>query len=510
MWIRLTFNDLRTIAHYLGVLVLFSTLTYVPPMLVGIVFGEWDAVARYLFAAGVSLVSGSLLRFARVEHARLNQQQALIVTGLVWVVLAFFASIPLYGSGHFASYLDAFFDSVSGLTTTGASIILDLDHLSYTDNMFRFMIHLFGGLGVIVVAISFGLFGKNGGSSMYNSEGRSEHVVPNIVQTARFIGKLAMVFILAATALLTIMLVFNGMFPTRAFLHALWLSISGFITGGFTPTSLSVMYYHNLGVEIVLMVLMVLGTINFMLYNEIIHGRLRPFLKDLETRTLVIWLTVVALVFAASLVSSAMFNGLPAMLRRGLFLIVGAFTTTGFQNVTTNEFTTVLTSGAFLVLALLMAVGGSAGSTAGGIKLFRVGVIAKSMFASVKKKLSPDSARVVVSYEHIGRRVLTPGVVSEAMTVCLLFVATYLLGSMAGIAHGYEATQAVFESVAMASNGGLTSGIVSAGMPPSLEIVYIFEMWAGRLEFLTLLALIAKIVVSLDPRKWGEGRRRNG
>ena len=137
-------------------------------------------------AIGITMVAGCSLRFLRIEPGRLDRRQALAVTGFAWVVLALFASFPLYFSGHYMTYLDAVFDGVSGLTTTGASLIVDLDHLSYADNMFRFAMHALGGLGLIVVALSFGLFGRGGGASLFSSEGRSEHVVPNVVQTTQF------------------------------------------------------------------------------------------------------------------------------------------------------------------------------------------------------------------------------------------------------------------------------------------------------------------------------------
>ena len=122
--------------------------------------------------------------------------------------------------------------------------------------------------------------------------------------------------------------------------------------------------------------------------------------------------------------------------------------------------------------------------------------------ATVKETLAPDSARVVVSYNHVGRRMLSPEVVKEAMTVFVLYVVTYAVGALVGIAHGYDATQSIFESVAMASNGGMLVGAYARqGMPASLELFYMLEMWAGRLEFLTLIALIVEVVVTLDPRR---------
>ncbi len=505
MWQRFTSYDLRVIGHYLGTLILFSALLMVVPLITALVFQEWEPAARYLFSIGVALLAGSLLRFLRIEPGRLNRQQALAVTGLAWIVLAFFCSIPLFFSGHYATYLDALFDGVSGLTTTGASLVIDLDHISNADNMFRFMMHLLGGLGLIVVALSFGLFGKRTGASLFTSEGRNEHVVPNVVQTAQFIARITAAIIAVFTVVIMAVCLLAGMEPVRAFLHALWMSISAFVTGGFAPMAQSILYYHSIPLEFVLMVLMILGSVSFVIHSEVWKGRVSMFFRDIETRTTIIWLGVMTAILTATLSTSPLFSDLPALLRRGLFMVVSTFTTTGFQVITTNQITTVITSGAFLTLALIMAVGAGAGSTAGGIKLYRVGIIFKSIVSTIKEALVPDSARVVVAYNHVGRRVLTPEIAKEAMTVFILYVVTYVIGALVGIAHGYDATRAIFESVAMTSNGGIITGLATPGMPMTLEIFYIFQMWVGRLEFVTLLALIVEIVASVVPRRKARG-----
>lgn len=507
MWQRFTLYDLRVIGHYLGTLILFSAALMVVPFLTALVFQEWEPAARYLYSIGFALTAGALLRFLRIEPCRLSRRQALAVTGLAWVVLALFCSVPLYFSGHYATYLDALFDGVSGLTTTGASLIVDLDHLSNADNMFRFMMHLLGGLGLIVVALSIGLFGKRAGASLYTSEGRSEHVVPNVIQTTQFIARMTAIIVAIATVILAAMCLVAGMAPSRAVLHALWVSISGFVTGGFTPMAQSILYYHSLPIEFVLMTLMIAGSISFVIHGEVWKGRVGMFFRDIETRTTLIWIGVMTVVFTASLAGGALFSDLPALLRRGLFMVVSSFTTTGFQVVTTNQLTTAFTSGAFLTLALIMAVGGGAGSTAGGVKLYRVGIIFKSIVSTIKEALAPDSARVVVAYNHVGRRILTPEIVKEAMTVFILYVITYSVGALVGIAHGYEATQAIFESVAMTSNGGIITGLATPGMPVTLELFYMFQMWAGRLEFVTLLALVVEVVASVLPRRKRKGER---
>lgn len=497
---RFTFSDIVAIAHYIGVLIAFFSLTMLIPLITALLFSEWEAFSRYLLGFGIALCIGLLMCLFSANTTRLTHQNALIVTGLAWLILAFIASIPLAFSGHYNSYLDTLFESVSGLTTTGASLVVDLDHLSYADNMWRFTMHFLGGVGLVVIALSLGLLGRSS-SGLYSSEGRSDHVVPNIVNTTRTISWISIIVIGIATLILMIFCIVAGMDTIRSFLNGLWIAVTGFMTAGFAPTSLSVMYYHSFPVEVVCMLLMLLGTISFTLFVQVWRGHTFEFFKDIETRTFVVWLLLMGVVFMVTLVSTGQFNDLFEMLRRGVFMLISAASTTGLQNITSNQLVTVISSGALLTLAVLMAVGGSSGSTAGGIKVIRIGLIAKSVTSTTKQALSPDSARVTVPFYHFGKHILTTDVVRMAMTVSSLFIVTYLAGSLVGIAHGYDATSAIFESIAMASNGGLSSGIIASGMPISLEIFYIFEMWAGRLEFIALIALIVKIFVSLKPKK---------
>jgi trk system potassium uptake protein TrkH len=191
-----------------------------------------------------------------------------------------------------------------------------------------------------------------------------------------------------------------------------------------------------------------------------------------------------------------LFSEAPAIMRRGLFMIISAASTSGLMTVTPNQLVTAFSSGSFLVLALAMSVGLASGSTAGGIKINRLSIIARSVVATIKRTASADSAIVISKYYHVGKRVVSDAAVKEAMTIFTLFIAMYAIGTLVAIAYGYEATSAIFESVAMASNGGLTSGIVAPDMPAGLESLYILMMWAGRLEFVTLFALGMKIFVS--------------
>lgn len=501
MWQRYTFNDFRTITHYLGVIVSLTGVVMLIPVIVGLLFQEWNASARYFFASGVALVLGGVMQLARIAPGHMTRQQALAVTGFAWIIVSSVGAIPLFLSAHYAVFSDALFDSVSAFTTTNASIISDLDHLSTADNMWRFLMSYSGGLGLVVVAVSLGLFDGMAGSSMYSSEGRSEHVLPNILQTTRFIFRFTLSVTLIAGALLAVILITKGFPGIDAMIHGVWLAGSSLMTAGSTPMSTGITYYHSMGVELILMVLMIFGSINFALQSEVIAGRSRFFYENSEVHAGVLWWIFALVVFIAALCGSQFADGLPLLMRSGLFSFISAATTSGFTMMTSAQVAAVFPSGAILLLTLLMAVGGSAGSTAGGIKLQRLAIIVKAAIETVKYTASADSVRLSTEYRHIGRHRLEMGEIRDAMTVFILFIVVYIIGAMVGIAFGYDALTALTESVAMASNSGLSAGISQVGMPMFLKVVYIVEMLMGRLESVTLIALAVKIFVSVKPVK---------
>lgn len=505
MWQKYSFYDFRMITHYLGVIISLSGLAMLAPFIIALIFQEWAPATRYFFSAGLALVVGGSMRLVRIVPGHMTRQQALAVAGFAWIFVSLFGAVPLFLSPHYAMYTDALFDAVSAFTTTDVSVILDLDHLSHADNMWRFVMNYSGGLGLVVVAISLGIFGGMADSSLYSSEGRSEHVLPNIMQTSRFILKFTISVTLIVGAIIGVILLIQGLPLSNAFLHGIWLAASGFMTAGATPMSTGVAYYHSFAVEIVLMVIMIFGSINFVLQSEIWAGRPISLYKDSEVHAGVMWWLVALGVFIAAMCSSQISSALPLLMRNGLFSFISAATTTGFVTLTSSQVAAVLPSGAILLLTLVMAVGGSAGSTSGGIKLQRLAVIAKSALETIKTTASAESVRIVSSYYHVGRRRLNAPEIRDAMTVFIMFITIYILGAMAGIACGYDALTAINESVAMASNSGITAGISQAGMPEFLKFVYIIEMWMGRLEYVTLIALAVKIFVSLKP-----DRRKRG
>jgi trk system potassium uptake protein TrkH len=504
MWPRFKKQDLGVIAHYLGVIILLLGVVMLVPLAVSLLMREWDVTGNYLIGVGCAASIGSLLRMCRISPVILERRQAIAITSLVWIVGALVAAIPLWLSGHYGSYFDAIFEGVSGLTSTGFSLCQDIDHLSTADNMWRFTLQFLGGQGVIVIALSLGLFTQVG-SSFYSAEGRNEYVLPNIKKTAQFIWQFSSIVVFCGTLVLFAVTFALGIEPARAIFHGLWVTIGSYDTGGFAPQSLSLMYYHSWPLEIIAMVLMLMGAINFALYARIWKGgfrsTVREFTQDIEIRTLALWTIFILVIFVASLLAGQFLTDFSGLVRRGVFTIISATTNTGYQVLSTNQITTLMTSGSLFMIVVAMAIGGSSGSTAGGIKALRVGIIAKAVLARIKDVLAPKSARNTTSYQHLGRHMLVPEVTGAAMTITLLYVVTYIVGALAGIAAGYDAIPATLESVAATSNAGLSAGIIAPEAPVFMKLIYIIQMWVGRLEFLAFLAVLFSLVASLKPRR---------
>ncbi|MCL2529683.1 MAG: TrkH family potassium uptake protein [Coriobacteriia bacterium] len=500
MWYRFNRDDLRIIAHYLGLLMMTFGAIMAVPLAVSIIYAEWAVTSHYIFGMGVALLLGTLLRLAKIEPQSIKAKHAIAITGMIWIVGAILAAVPLYLSGHYANFLDAIFEGVSGLTATGLSLAQDVDHMSMADNMWRFTMQFVGGQGVVVVALSLGIFTRTG-NKLYTSEAREESVVPNVKKTARFILQFSTAAVIIGTIVSTIILVFIGVEPLRGFFHGLWITIGAYDTGGFAPVSLSLIPYHSWPLEIVAMIFMMLGAISFAVIAQVHKGNWREFVRDIEVRTLALWTIGMVVVFVAALAAGNFLTEYSGLLRRGIFTIISATTNTGFQVLTNTQITALLPSGALLLLVVSMAIGGSSASTAGGIKALRVGLVFKGIGLHVRRILQPRSAQVTSYYNHIGRHQLTPELLSAALIIAALYVISYVLGILVGIAYGYEALHATFESISAASNVGLSSGIVQVGMPVPLEIFYMLQMWFGRLEFITLLALFAGLFASLLPKR---------
>jgi len=500
MWMRARLSDLKVILHFVGLFVVGIGVVMLVPLLTAIVAGEWDAALDYTLGIGVALSVGGALALGLTRETKLTHAHALVLTALGWLAASAVAAVPLAFSGNYLTYLDALFDALSGLTTSGLTVVVDLDHMALSHNMWRHLTHLIGGQGIVVAALSLAVGMRGGAFSLYLAEGRDERILPNVVYTARFIWFVTAVYVGIGTVALWAVNTYLGMAPGRGVLHAFWISIAAYDTGGFGPQSMNAMYYHSYLFEVVSVFLMVAGTMNFNLHAQVWRGDRTELWKNIEIRVLAANILILAALAAVGLAATNTFGGSAEVIRKGAYHILSAHTGTGHQTVYANQWLRDFGGPAFVAVMLAMAAGGAVSSTAGGIKALRLGVIVRSIIAQVKAALAPSSAVLTTRYHHMGERFLTPEVTTSAAIVFIMYAVTYITGGLIGAAYGYGAGEAVFESISATANVGLSTGITSATMPIGLKVTYMFQMWAGRLEFIAVLTLFAQVVLALGPR----------
>jgi trk system potassium uptake protein TrkH len=502
VWVTLAKRDLGAVAHYTGLLVTSIAVAMLIPLATALVAGEWDPALDYLVGAGVAAAVGMLLAQAAPRGTPLDRREALLVTALAWLAAALVGAVPLALSGNYGGYLDALFDAMSGLTTSGLTLVQDLDHLSVAHNMWRHLMHLIGGQGIVVAALSVALGLRGGGAmSLYIAEGRDERIMPNVFHTARFIWFVTFVYVAAGTVILGVFNLTHGMESGRALLHAFWATVACYDTGGFGPQSMNALYYHSPVFEAITVVLMLAGTLNFNLHADIWRGDRTEVFKNIEARAMAINIAVLSIIVGIGLAASRLYTGPLEVVRKGLYHVLSANSGTGHQTLYPAAWTNGVGDVMFVAVVLAMGFGGMASSTAGGIKALRIGLIAKGVVLRVREAVAPQTAVIKERYHHLVKVPLNSEMLANALMLFMLYVVTYITGAVIGAAYGYPITESLFESVSATANVGLSTGITNPAMPVGLKLVYIVQMWAGRLEFVALFALIATIIATVRRKK---------
>lgn len=485
-------DDIKLIGYYLGKVLLGLGLLQLIPLATALALGEWNSASAFAIGAAIAIIAWALSDGLLATRRPLSWAHGMVIVALAWLLGPIAAAVPMFLSGRFTDPVHALFESMSALTTTGMSVIHDLDHTPISEALFRHLLQIVGGLGIIIVVLSVFAAGGARITTLYVSEGRDERVLPNIIRTARFIFQVASTLFVVGTTALVIALVATGFTLPRAVYHGVNLFFASFATGGFSVMQSSIIYYHSATVELFVGLIMVAGTLSFGLHLALWRGDPRDVLRHLETRTLTVTTSLLFALLCVGLVRAGSYDTVEALLRKGLFTMVSAASSTGHQ---VNVGDTYLYDWGLLAPAAIvgaMAIGGMASSTAGGIKALRVGITFKSLTHEIRRILLPESALVVTTYHQAGeRRVLRDESARAATTVLLLFIASYLLGIITALAYGeLDLTQAIFEAVSVGSNIGVSIGVVNPGMPDGLTLVYIVQMWLGRLEFVAAFALL--------------------
>ena len=273
--------------------------------------------------------------------------------------------------------------------------------------------------------------------------------------------------------------------------------MAGFDTAGLHRNQTNMLYYHSLAFEIVTIFFMVIGSFNFNLHYQIWHGNFKELWKNIETRTFLLVIMAVVVITLAGLKQVGVYANGIIMFRKGFYQVISGQTTTGYMTIYAQQFIQEWGDLALSGIIISMSLGGGACSTAGGIKMLRVGIIWKAFRQELKSTVLPPNAIVTQKFHHIKTVFVEDKQIRGVLIVTIGYLMLYGLGALLGVAFGYPILESLFESISAAGNVGLSCGITDAGMPALLKVTYIVEMWAGRLELMSIFALAGFLVAFL-------------
>lgn len=482
--------NLRAVAVNTSLLLLLLAVIMGVPMGVAIYGGEMRTLLAYGVSGALALVTAAVLRLlGRGAPTQLHRKDALGTVALTWVALGIFGGLPFVIEGSIPDPASALFEAVSGFTTTGATVVSDIDSLSAATNLWRCTMHWVGGMGIVVLFVA--IFPQLGVSAkqLFKSEAPgpiTEGLRPRIKQTA-----FALWLIYSGlTALCAFLLWLAGMSVYDAVCHA----FSTLGTGGFSTRGASVGGYQSVAIDWIVIIFMFLAALNFGLYYGALKGNWKAFVRNAEFKFFLVVNLAVAVFVTVSILPLHDGDVLESA-RYGFFQVLSVTSTTGFM---TEDFETY-PNAVRLALFLLMFMGGSAGSTAGGLKAVRILALIKLAIREVKLVVQP---RAIIPV-RLGRTVYSAEVLHGILVFAAAFVMIWVIASMVLVFYGLDLVSAMSASIACLASVG--PGLNAVGpthnfgfVPGPAKVVLSVAMIAGRLEIFALLAVF-------NPQCWRRG-----
>jgi trk system potassium uptake protein len=474
--------QLKVIQRILGLLLIIFSSTLLPPIGIGLIY-EDGATLPFFEAFLVIIATGFLLYLpVRDQKKELRLRDGFLVVVLFWTVLGIAGGLPLYFSNIYdISVTDAVFESISGLTTTGATVIVGLDALPHSILFYRQELQWLGGMGIIVLAVAVLPMLGIGGMQLFRAETpgpvKDTKLTPRITETAKALWYLY----LGLTVSCCLAYWLAGMTFFDAISHA----FSTVAIGGFSTHDASIGYFDSTAIEMIAIVFMLLSGINFAIHFMAVRNRsINPYRRDAETRTYLWVLFIVSLITIIYLQATETFDSTTESIVEGLFHVVSIGTTTGF---TTAEY---YSWPGFLPVLLLYVsyIGGCSGSTGGGIKVIRILLLVKQGVRELQRLIHP-SAQIVVK---IGKKPLPENVIEAVWGFFAAYFAISALMILTLMATGLD-QETAFSAVAACLNN-LGPGLGDVGQ--NFSTINDFAKWTlclamllGRLEIFTLLVL---------------------
>lgn len=478
----MTYTVLRILTYVLGI----AGTSLLLPLAVAVAEGERGMFLPFFLPMLCAWSLAAAFWFkVRGKPAVVGIQDAFGVVGILWMAICVFGSVPLYFSGAFQSFTDAMFESVSGFTTTGATVLADVESLPRSLNVWRCETHWLGGMGVVALAVAMIPLLGAGGFRLIKAETSGPDktkFTSNVTTTAKVLWS----FYLWMTAVAAFLLWHCGMDYVDALCHA----FSAMGTGGFSSRNCSVGAFALPSAEWVCIAFMLLASVNFMLYCRLFTGRFSEVLGNSELRSFI--LAVIVSVGGLYCLEYAGDHGAEGAFREACFQAVSMMTSTGFM---TRDYTTYLPAGQMAVIALCLA-GGCSGSTASGIKMIRWTVLAKQVINEIRRLIHPYG----VFSLRINGVPVREGVVASVAAFVFVYVSLVMSTAIAGTIAGLDIVSAVTGALSMVGNIGPAFGRFApsstyADIPAALKWWYMFAMLAGRLEIYTLLLLLGRMAL---------------
>lgn len=468
----------QTIAGYCGVLLLCIAVILLLPLLILTAYPhEANLAYGFLIPSAIALLLGYCLKrwFYREDMVMDTTQGAIIVT-LGWMMAILFSALPFMLTGQL-NFTQAVFEATSGWTTAGLSVV-DVENTSHLFLLWRSTNHFFGGVG-LVAAVMTTVMGP-AGMGIFSAEGHSDRLAASVKKTARIIVTVYTAYVLIGVLLYIVV----GMPWFDAINH----SIASVSTGGFSTRAQSIGYYNSFPIELVTILLMILGNLNFAANFLLIKGKWKRFFRLGETKTYLLISAVTIPLVALSL--NNLYPTYGEALRRSLFEITSAFTTTGYS---LGSFTKWRPFAVF-AMVFVMLVGGGAGSTAGGIKQYRIYILYKNFVFSIKKAFLPGRCvKEQLIWQPDGKSYLKMEDISDTVSFVFIFMLLYFTGVFILTAHGYPLPDSMFEFASALSTVGVSMGITSAAAPPLVLWTETVGMFLGRLEIMVVIIAILRI-----------------
>ncbi|MDQ2074466.1 TrkH family potassium uptake protein [Haloarcula sp. H-GB4] len=532
-------NRLGTIARDLGRMLEALAGLILVSVLIPLVWREWWVVPGMILSGLLPLLVGFGLSRAFQDADDPGRLHGMMIAASGWFFVAVFGSVPFLliawtarldpsvleiparfttgGTRTFSTLaafqnpLNGFFESMSGFTGTGLTMTDNEAALPHTLQWWRSFIEWVGGVGVIVLTTAILARPGSGSLTLYESEARSEKIHPSIVSTVRTIWWIFLLFTFFSILLLWL----AGMPMWDAINHAM----TGLATGGFSITDNSIGTYNSVAIDFALIPIMILGSIAFPIHYLILRGDLRNLYRDLQTRWVFIFFGLGTLILTALLfdqgfyqtetmtVAGIVLHGRAATLfqtfRFAIFQFVSAASCTGFQ--TAGSLGPGWSAPAQLTVAFGMIVGAAAGSTVGGIKLIRLLTLGKGILFRIRDVFYPSTA---VRTFRLDDRTLSDDEAAQEFeeAAIITFLWILFLGVAAFVfmialpmgPEGYTLENVLFEVASAQGNVGLSSGITGPGMPTVTKVMFLFNMWIGRLEIIPVLVLLRSLFVSME------------